>query len=125
MPCRYRWNQISTVNGALRTLGLSSYGLNLPVYTELQALRASLLSQVSAPFPRASVLIRLITGLSPGSVRVWLDTENGWMCEGRKTPGATPVYHSITAGQAAALMQKDPDPDLAHRMMEPDLYAGE
>jgi hypothetical protein len=125
MPCKYRWNQISTVNGALRTLGLSPYGLKLPVYSELQALRSSLLSQVSAPFPRASVLIRLITGLSPGSVRVWLDTENGWMCEGRKTPGATPVYHSITPGQAAALMQEDPDPDLAHRMMEPDLYAGE
>ena len=125
MPCKYRWNQLLTVNGALRTMGLSPYSLKLPVYSEMQALRSSLLSQVSGPFPRASMLIRLITGLSPGSVRVWLDTENGWMCEGRKTPTAPPVYHAITAEQAKLLLQEHPDPDLAHRMMEPDNYIGE
>jgi hypothetical protein len=47
------------------------------------------------------------------------------VCEGRKTPGSTPVYHSITAAEALRLMQEHPDPELAHRMMEPDLYAGE
>jgi len=125
MPCKYRWNQITTVNGALRTMGLSPYSLNLPVVSELRALRSSLLSQIGAPFPRASMLMRLIIGLSPGSVKVWLDTENGWVCEGRKTPGSTPVYHSITAAEAQLLMQEHPDPELAHRMMEPDLYAGE
>lgn len=125
MPCKYRWNQMSIVNSALRTMGVSPYALKLPVYSELRALRYQLLSQVSAPFPRISMLIRMITGLSPGSVRLWLDTENGWMCEGRKTPGSTPVYHSITAEQAQLLLREDPDPELAHRMMEPDQYAGE
>jgi hypothetical protein len=116
---------MSIVNSALRTMGVSPYALKLPVYSELRALRYQLLSQVSAPFPRISMLIRMITGLSPGSVRLWLDTENGWMCEGRKTPGSTPVYHSITAEQAQLLLREDPDPELAHRMMEPDQYAGE
>jgi hypothetical protein len=125
MPCKYRWGQISTVNGALRTMGLSSFSLNLPVVSELRALRYNLLSQVTGPFPRASVLIRMIIGLSPGSVRMWLDTENGWMCEGRKSPGSTPVYHSITKEEAAALLQEHPDEALAHRMMEPDGYIGE
>jgi hypothetical protein len=125
MPCKYRWNQMSIVNGALRTMGFSPYSLNLPVVSELRALRSSLLSQVTGSFPRASMLIRLITGLSPGSVRVWLDTENGWMCEGRKTLTAPPVYHSITAEEAQRLLPEHPDEALAHRMMEPDGYIGE
>ena len=125
MPCKYRFNQMSVINGALRTMGFSPYSLNLPVVSQLRALRSSLLSQVTGSFPRASMLIRLITGLSPGSVRVWLDTENGWMCEGRKTLTSTPVYHSITKDEAQLLLQEHPDQALTHRLVEPDGYIGE
>ena len=125
MPCKYKFLQAGNITSAMRTMGVSPYSLNLPVYSELRALRSSILSQVTASFPRASLLIRLIVGLSPGSVRVWFDTENGWICEGRKTPGAAPVYHSITHEEAQRLLREDPDAELAHRMMEPDLYAGE
>jgi len=125
MPCYYKYSQAATVTGALRTLGLSRYAVQLPIYGELMALRSQLLSEALPATPRMSVLLRAIIGLSPGSVRVWLDTERGWMAEGRKLPGANPVYHHLSQAEALALMQEHPDPDLAHRMMEPDPYVGE
>lgn len=125
MPCQYKYIQANTITGALRTLGRSTYSINLPIYGELMALRSQLLADILPATPRLSVLLRTIIGLSPGSVRVWLDTEQGWMCEGRKEPGSTPVYHHITDTEAQELMQEHPDPELAHRMMEPDPYVGE
>ena len=125
MPCKYKWQQLTNVNGALRALGLSPYALKLPVYSELMSLRRHLLADIMPATPRASMLLRIITGLSPGSVRVWFDTERGWMAEGRKTPASNPVFHQITEAEAVALMQEHPDPDLAHRVMEPDPYIAE
>ena len=125
MPCQYKYIQANTITGALRTLGLSPYSMNLPIYGELMALRSQILAEVLPATPRISLLLRTIIGLSPGTVRVWLDTERGWMAEGRKAPGATPVYHQVTAAEALGLMQEHPNPDLAHRMMEPDPYVGE
>lgn len=125
MPCQYKYIQANTITKALRTMGFSPYSMNLPVYGELMALRSQILSEIMPATPRISLLLRTIVGLSPGSVRVWLDTEQGWMCEGRKTPSSNPVYHHITEAQAQALMQEHPDPDTAHRMMEPDPYVGE
>ena len=125
MPCQYKYRQANTITGALRTLGLSPYSMHLPIYGELMALRSQILSEILPATPRVSMLLRTIIGLSPGTVRVWLDTERGWMCEGRKTPGAALVRHHISDAEALALMQEHPDPALAHRMMEPDPYVGE
>lgn len=125
MPCQYKYIQANTITGALRTLGLNSYSMKLPIYGELMALRSQILADILPATPRISIMLRTIIGLSPGSVRVWLDTEQGWMAEGRKSPGAQPAYHHITEAEAQALMQEHPDPDLAHRMMEPDPYVGE
>jgi len=125
MPCKFRLSQISTVNGALRAMGISRTGLQLPAFRELTNLRSALISEILPSTPRTAMAILRLVGLSPGSVRVWLDTEYGWMAEGRKTPGDPPVYHHITEAEAIRLMSKPPDAELAHRLMEPDSYAGE
>lgn len=125
MPCKYQWAQINNVTAALRELAPTSAVSRLAGFSDLLSIRSSLLQQVIGPFPRLNVLFTFITGLSPGSVRVWFDTENGWFAEGRAEPGAPPAYHKISAAEARALLQEKPDPDLAHRMMQPDTYAGE
>jgi hypothetical protein len=121
----YRLDQVSNLTGSLNLLSMSSFGANLPVYGELMAMRSQLIEGTIGATPRAAVLIRTIIGLSPGSVKVWFDTERLWMAEGRKTPEAHPVYHQITEAEAKELTSEHPDPDLAHRLMEPDEYIGE
>jgi len=125
MPCSYKWKQLLNVTGALRELAPSSYISSLSGYTDLLNLRGQLLEQVLGPYPRIATLLGTITGLSPGSVKVWHDSENGWFAEGRVEPGAPPVYRRISAEDARALLEKNPDPDLAHKLMQPDTYAGE
>ena len=125
MPCLFKNLQISEITKATRLMAADSYTIALPGYAELRAIKSDLISGIFEGTPRLRVLIRTIVGLSPGNVRVWHDTEQGWMAEGRKTPTSSPVYHQITEADAAQLIGAHPNPELSHRMMEPDSYVGE
>jgi hypothetical protein len=125
MPCLFKSLQIQEITKATRLMSADSYTIGLPGYAELRAIKSDLISGITSGTPRLRVLIRAIAGLSPGSVRVWHDTEQGWMAEGRKTPTSSPVYHQITEAEAAQLIGEHPKPELAHRMMEFDGYIGE
>ncbi len=125
MPCTFRNLQIKELTKATRLMAADSYTIALPGYKELSAIKSQLITGVIPGTPRLAVLIRTIVGLSPGHVRVWHDTEQGWMAEGRKTPGSPPAYHHITEAEASQLIGEHPNTALAHRMMETDGYLGE
>jgi len=125
MPCNYKYAQIGTLNRALREVLPTPSTALKPVYDALAYYRSQLLAEIMPATPRVSLLLRTIIGLSPGHVRVWLDTERGWIAEGVKEPGSHPEYHLVTEPEAKDLLSEHPTPALAHRMMEPDPYVGE
>ena len=125
MPCQHKWEQISNTSSALGRLSVSPYMRALPGFGELYALRGSIMSQVMGPFPRVATLFRFIPFLSPGQVRIWFDTEVGWIVEGRASPGAPPVLRSIDQETAMQLLDPEAPEELLHPYELPDPYIGE
>jgi len=125
MPCQYKWRQVGNIDAALSALSPSSYFRNLPGYSAITAVRSKLVSQISGPFPRVSTLFKFIPFLSPGSIRVWFDTEVGWIVEGRMAPGAPPTLRSVDEKTALAVMDPEAPEELLHKFEAADPYIGE
>jgi hypothetical protein len=126
MGCgEYQWKQVDAIDRALSALSPYSYLRELPGYKELFAARARLVRQLTGPFPRATTLLKFIPFLSPGQIRVWYDSETGWIVEGRKSPGAPPTLRSVDQATALAVMDPEAPEELLHKFEEPDPYIGE
>ncbi len=74
---------------------------------------------------RTTTLIRTITGLSPGEIKLWADAELGWMTEARARPGAAPVYKYISDEVAEKLVKGELTHELFEQLLVPDPYLGE
>ena len=61
-----------------------------------------------------------IDDLRDAVLRLWLDPETGYMMEARMTPGATPIYHSISNLEATAWEAGTPTPEFIARMFSKD-----
>jgi hypothetical protein len=96
-----------------------------PVVKLVSEVRSKVLGRFGVSIPRVPSLLSLISGLSPGTLRVWYDYELGFFVEARRAPGTTPVYRAIPTDTAILLLKDEPDMDLAHRYMELAEYVGE
>jgi len=83
------------------------------------------ISKVGRVLSRTTTLIKTITGLSPGEIKLWADAELGWMTEARERPGAPPVYKYVSDEIAEKLIKSELTPELEKELMTPDDYFGE
>lgn len=60
-----------------------------------------------------------IDDLRDAVLRLWKDPETGYMMEARMTPGAAPIYHSISQLEATAWEAGTPTPEFIARMFTP------
>ena len=60
-----------------------------------------------------------IDDLRDAVLRLWKDPETGYMMEARMTPGAAPIYHSISSLEATAWEAGTPPPEFIARMFTP------
>lgn len=60
-----------------------------------------------------------IDDLRDAVLRLWLDPETGYLMEARMTPGAAPIYHSISQLEATAWEAGAPPPEFIARMFTP------
>lgn len=118
--------------GAIRRLEKSMSGLKLgglgpgtEVFDILAKARADIWKSVGIKQPKTMSILRLLLGLSPGSIRVIHDAESGWMTEAREKPGAPPVYHYVSDEVAAQILQGKLTHELELELMKPDEYQGE
>lgn len=125
MGCGIYWQQINTIEKAMKGLRVSGIPEISDAYQSLNQLRGQLLTKVGLKFPRTVSQIARFAGLSPGEIRVWFDIESGWMAEARAKPGAPPVYHALSAETAAQILKGELTKELELQLMAPDEYLGE
>ena len=125
MACGIAYRQLDIINTAMRDLRRLGIPLENPAMRELYKLRGEVMGKLGLKIPRVSSILRTVSGLSPGIVRVWFDSETGFMAEGRPYPEAPPVYHAISVEEAALLVAEEPPSELLHRMFLPTEYIGE
>jgi hypothetical protein len=121
------YTQLSEINQALSHILKAGLGPLSEPYQALYKLRGEVMGRLGlkAISPRNVLKIASLIGFSPGEVRVFFDSEVGWIAEGRKEPEGQPVLRHITPDQAINLMSSSPDPNLVHQLMELDPYVGE
>ncbi|MBA7579191.1 hypothetical protein ES708_21060 [subsurface metagenome] len=83
------------------------------------------IGKVGRVLSRTTTLVRTITGLSPGEIRLWADAELGWMTEARARPGAPPVYKYVSDEVAEKIVKREITPELEEQLLTPDPYLGE
>jgi hypothetical protein len=70
-------------------------------------------------------LLKLVAGLSPGSVKVFHDAESGFFVDARAYEGAPPIYHHVTDEVAGIILGGGLTHELEAELMKPDEYLGE
>lgn len=108
--------------GMMRSWGVSELD---PGFKSLLNARGAAMSKLGIKLPRTSALIKLLLGLSPGTIKVWSDAELGWMIEAIAGPGSPPVYKSISNEVAKTLITGKLTHELEESLMAPDTYFGE
>ena len=125
MGCSAFWQQISSLDKALRDLRIHGLGIGSGPYEQLWKIRGQVFARIGYKIPREVQLILRLVALSPGEIQLYFDVENGWMTHARHGPGVPWVSRSITASTAITLLQDGLTHSLEDELMAPDPYVGE
>ena len=125
MACEARWEQLHNVETALRELEKVGFGPDTEPYKKLWKERGSILARMGRARAKEVIKVGEVSGMSPGILRAWFDTEVGWMVEARATPWADPIYHVVPVEDALAIVQDKVSPELEARLLTPTTYLGE
>ena len=127
MPCNMtsQYNALNELNRTLRGLDIAGFGPLTDVYKGIYKVRAQLLGQLGLMKPKATLLVRLMTMLSPGSIKLFYDSDSGWFTDARVKDGAPPVYHHVSDETAMAILRGELSHELEAELMKPDGYLGE
>uniref|UniRef100_A0A6M3JYF6 Uncharacterized protein n=1 Tax=viral metagenome TaxID=1070528 RepID=A0A6M3JYF6_9ZZZZ len=125
MGCGVYWQQIRTAERALGDLDRLGLGPGTEAYEAVLSQRGKLLAQVGMKFPRIDYSLSMWREFSPQRIRAWFDPEFGFMVEGRASPGAPPVYKTVSAEMAAAVIKGELTPEMKEALVKPDEYLGE
>lgn len=122
---KYNYRQVTEIDRALKVLRLNGILEDSLPYKSLYSLRGKILKQIGIKFPRVPSLLKLVAGLSPGTIKVWHDAESGFMSEARAKEGAPPVYKHVTDEVAVSILKGELTHELELELMTPDEYIGE
>lgn len=125
MGCGVYWQQVREVEralGSLRRLGIAE---SSPAISELMSLRGKLIRQVGFKFPRTISSIMKLAGLSPGTLTLMHDAEEGFLVNAREREGAVPVTRYIPDELAATILKGELTHEAFMELLVPDDYLGE
>ena len=122
---RHNWDSVRELERSLNILRRAGIGPGTQAFDVLNKARGQVLGVMGFKQPRLPGLLRVITGLSPGEVKLWHDGESGFMTEARMKPGAPPVYRHVSDDIAITLLKGKLTHELEEFLMTPDTYFGE
>ena len=127
MPCnvisqRYALQKVRDTLNVLTKVG---FGPLTEPYQAVLKLRNEMVGNLGIMKPKSMTLLKLLAFLSPGSVKLWLDSDSGWFTEARERDGAPPVYHHVADDTAMAILKGELTHELEAELMKPDEYMGE
>jgi len=109
----------------MRVLEQAGFGPLTAPYQALASVRSSLSLNLGVMIPKPMTIMRSLLGLSPGTIKVWHDTESGWFTEARAAEGAPPVYRHVTDGLAVTILKGELTHEAFEALKVPDEYIGE
>ena len=120
-----QWKARKNIENAVKTLLDAGMMPNTPSLMKLNMSLAKYGLNIGFSIPKPTNILLQLIGLSPGTINLWHDADNGFFTEAKVEPGAPPVYRMVTPEIAAILVRGELDHDLEDILMAPDEYLGE
>jgi len=121
MGCGPYWKQVHTIEKALSDMDQGILPYSAEYHGILEGKRGALMATIGYKFPREGLDLMPTTFLSPESFKAILDSEIGYVVMARRSPKALPVYHTVSAEEAGAVMRSEISPELKERLLTPDV----
>jgi len=121
----HSYRQINEIQRTLRVLTRAGFGPLTEPYQAVYKLQGELMGRLGLRSAKPMSLLKLLAGLSPGSVKLFHDAESGWFTEARERDGAAPVYHHVSDDTAMGLLKGELTHELEAELMKTDEYQGE
>lgn len=115
----FQFRELNNLNDALRTLQRLGIGPLEPAYNAVFQARNAALGKLGLAKPRTTTLVKLLAGLSPGELRLFLDAELGWLVEAVEKPGSPPVRRYVDGSTAVKIIQGELTHDEFMKLHEP------
>lgn len=125
MGCGIYWKQVRVIEKAISDMDTGILPYSAEYHGILVAKRGSILAQIGYKFPREGFDLMPTSFFSPESFRAMLDIEIGYVVVARKSPKAPPIYHTVSAEEAGAVMRLEISPELKEKLLTPEDYYGE
>jgi hypothetical protein len=122
---RFKFHELDELNRALGVLRKYGMGPLDDAYKQLFSVRGKLMAQLGLKVPKVTTLLKLLAGLSPGTIKLWHDGDYGWFTEAVERPGAPPAYKKVTDEVAMTILKGEVTHELEITLMTPDDYQGE
>lgn len=117
---QFQFDELNRINSAIGTLRGLGIGPLDSAFQALERAQGVALRKIGVAQPRTSTFLKLLTGLSPGSISLFLDAERGWLVEGIIEPGAEPVYKYVGDGIASRILLEDLTPEIKEFLWTPE-----
>ena len=91
----FQWAELNKINDTLSTLTRLGFGPGDDAFNAVYKARGAALGKLGLTQARTTSLLKLLVGLSPGTLRLFLDAERGYLVEATESPGARPVYKYV------------------------------
>lgn len=121
----HQYRALNEISRTLRVLNRAGFGFGTEPYQAVWRMRGELMGKLGLRTYKAVNILKLLTALSPGSIKLYLDSETGWFTEARKEPGARPVFRKVSDQVAISLLRDELTHELEEVLMTPDDYIGE
>ena len=115
----FQYQELSRINDALGTLRRFGISELDPAFQTLNRARYDALRKIGLVQPRTSTLLKIITGLSPGELRLFRDAEIGWLVQAIAFPGALPLVRYVDDEMAVKIIKGELTHDEFMKLQEP------
>lgn len=121
----HQYRALNEITRTLRVLNRAGFGPLSDAYQAVYKMRGDLMSQLGLRVFKSSTLLSYLGALSPGYIKLFVDSETGFFTEARKAPGTRPVFRHASDEVALTLLRGQLTHQLEEDLMTPDDYIGE
>ena len=118
---QHAFRAIRKLDRSVNSLQRAGLGPGFDAFDVLTRTRSELLRSIGLKQPKVTSMLLKILGLSPGSIKVFHDAEEGFFTEARPSPGAPAVIKLISDETAIAILKGELTHELEEQLLIPDV----
>lgn len=117
---QFQFDELNEIKRALNVLDRLGFGPLDKAYAALYRAQGAALGKLGLAKPRMTTFLKVLPGLSPGKLNLFLDAELGWLVELTAEPGSVPIRKYVGDDIAEKILLEQLDHDDFMALLEPE-----